>query len=154
MPPSASARTRLSSGPQVTWLGHATAVAELGETRVLFDPLLRARARAAGKVDAVLVTHSHVDHLNRWSLKAIDRDTHLVVPMGAKHIVADLGFREVGVYRRHGFRPAIDDFGAGYAGLNLLAEFQPSILKLDRRLIQDIGSSRPRQSIVRGVLSV
>ena len=58
------------------------------------------------------------------------------------------------VYRRHGFRPAIDDFGAGYAGLNLLAEFQPSIIKLDRKLIQDIGSSRPKQSIVRGVLSV
>lgn len=58
------------------------------------------------------------------------------------------------VYRRHGFRPAIDDFGAGYAGLNLLAEFQPSIIKLDRKLIQDIGASRPKQSIVRGVLSV
>lgn len=86
---------QLASGPTVTWLGHATAVAELGSTRVLFDPLLRSRARAAGKVDAVLVTHSHVDHLNRWSLKAIDRDAHLVVPMGAKHIVADLGFREV-----------------------------------------------------------
>jgi L-ascorbate metabolism protein UlaG (beta-lactamase superfamily) len=95
VPSPASERDRLPSGPQVTWLGHATAVAELGKTRVLFDPLFRSRARAAGKVDAVLVTHSHVDHLNRWSLKAIDRDTHLVVPMGAKHIVADLGFREV-----------------------------------------------------------
>lgn len=84
-----------SGGPTVTWLGHATAVADLGRARVLFDPLLRSRARAAGRVDAVLVTHSHVDHLNRWSLKAIDRDTHLVVPMGAKHVVADLGFREV-----------------------------------------------------------
>jgi L-ascorbate metabolism protein UlaG (beta-lactamase superfamily) len=61
---------------------------------VLFDPLLRARARAAGPVDVVLVTHSHVDHLNRWTLKAVDRDTHLVVPKGAKAIVADLGFRE------------------------------------------------------------
>ena len=71
-----------SGGPTVTWLGHATAVAELGPARVVFDPLLRSRARAAGKVDAVLITHSHVDHLNRWSLKAIDRDTHLVVPMG------------------------------------------------------------------------
>jgi L-ascorbate metabolism protein UlaG (beta-lactamase superfamily) len=79
----------------VTWLGHASAVAELGGTRVLFDPLIRGRARAAGKVDAVLVTHSHVDHLNRWTLKAVDRDTHLVVPKGAKPIVADLGFREV-----------------------------------------------------------
>ena len=82
-------------GPSVTWLGHATAVAELGGSRVIFDPLLRSRARAAGKVDAVLVTHSHVDHLNRWSLKAIDRDTHLVVPRGAKGVVADLGFRTV-----------------------------------------------------------
>jgi L-ascorbate metabolism protein UlaG (beta-lactamase superfamily) len=79
----------------VTWLGHATAVAELGGARVVFDPLLRSRARAAGRVDAVLVTHSHVDHLNRWSLKAIDRDCHLVVPMGARHVVADLGFRQV-----------------------------------------------------------
>ena len=79
----------------MTWLGHATAVADFGRARVVFDPLLRSRARRAGRVDAILVTHSHVDHLNRWSLKAIDRDTHLVVPRGAKHIVADLGFREV-----------------------------------------------------------
>ena len=82
-------------GPCVTWLGHATAVAQLGQARVLFDPLMRSRTRAAGKVDAVLVTHSHVDHLNRWSLKAVDRDTHLVVPKGAKDVVADLGFREL-----------------------------------------------------------
>lgn len=79
----------------MTWLGHATAVAELGQGRVVFDPLLPWRARRAGHVDAVLVTHSHVDHLNRWSLKAIDRDTHLVIPRGARHVVADLGFREV-----------------------------------------------------------
>ena len=79
----------------MTWLGHATAVADLGSARVVFDPLFRSRARAAGKVNAVLITHSHVDHLNRWTLKAIDRDTHLVVPRGAKHIVADLGFAQV-----------------------------------------------------------
>ncbi|HEY4056607.1 MAG TPA: MBL fold metallo-hydrolase [Kofleriaceae bacterium] len=87
--------SQLPDGPTVTWLGHATAVAQLGSSRFVFDPLFRSRARAAGRVDAILVTHSHVDHLNRWSLKAIDRDTHLVVPRGAKHIVADLGFREV-----------------------------------------------------------
>lgn len=83
------------AGPSVAWLGHATAVAELGRARVLFDPLLRSRARRAGKVDAVLITHSHVDHLNRWSLKALDRDTHLVVPRGARHVVADLGFAKL-----------------------------------------------------------
>jgi L-ascorbate metabolism protein UlaG (beta-lactamase superfamily) len=83
------------ASPDVTWLGHATAVAQLGDARILFDPLLRSRARRAGHVDVVLVTHSHVDHLNRWTLKAVDRDTHLVVPRGAGPIVADLGFREV-----------------------------------------------------------
>jgi L-ascorbate metabolism protein UlaG (beta-lactamase superfamily) len=84
-----------AGGPSVTWLGHASAVAQLGGSRVIFDPLLPWRARAAGRVDAILITHSHVDHLNRWSLKAIDRDTHLIVPRGCKHIVADLGFRQV-----------------------------------------------------------
>jgi L-ascorbate metabolism protein UlaG (beta-lactamase superfamily) len=79
----------------VTWLGHATAVVELGGRRVLFDPLFRSRARQAGPVDAVLVTHAHVDHLNRWTLKAIDRGAHLVVPLGAGRIVADLGFAKV-----------------------------------------------------------
>ncbi|RCL58475.1 MAG: EAL domain-containing protein, partial [Pseudomonas sp.] len=37
-------------------------------------------------------------------------------------------FRE---YQRIGFLTAIDDFGAGFAGLNLLADFQPDIIKLD-----------------------
>ena len=82
-------------GPGVTWLGHATALAEFQKARVVFDPLLPWRARAAGRVNAVLITHSHVDHLNRWSLKAIDRDTHLIVPMGCKDIVKDLGFRQL-----------------------------------------------------------
>lgn len=83
------------SSPAVTWLGHASALVELGERRVLLDPLGRARTRAAGAVDAVLITHSHVDHLNRWSLKAVDRAAHLIVPKGAKPVVADLGFAKV-----------------------------------------------------------
>ncbi|MEZ4360208.1 MAG: MBL fold metallo-hydrolase [Kofleriaceae bacterium] len=79
----------------MTWLGHATALAELGTARLLFDPFGRRRARAAGHVDAVLITHSHIDHLNRWSLKAVPRSAELVVPRGAAPIVADLGFSRV-----------------------------------------------------------
>lgn len=81
--------------PSVTWLGHATAVAALGGARVAFDPFLPWRARRAGRVDAILITHSHVDHLNRWSLRAFDRNTHLVVPRGCREVVADLGFAKV-----------------------------------------------------------
>ncbi|MDB5729208.1 MAG: hypothetical protein JWQ00_2413 [Noviherbaspirillum sp.] len=55
-------------------------------------------------------------------------------------------------YSRFGFMTAIDDFGAGYAGLNLLAEYQPHIVKLDMDLIRDIDRSVPKQAIVQGVI--
>lgn len=54
-------------------------------------------------------------------------------------------------YKAHGFLTAIDDFGAGFAGLNLLADFQPDIVKLDIGLVRHIDGSRPRQLIVRHV---
>ncbi|MDY7577647.1 EAL domain-containing protein [Herbaspirillum sp. RTI4] len=60
-------------------------------------------------------------------------------------------FRE---YQRFGFRTAIDDFGAGYAGLNLLAEYQPDILKIDMELIRDIDTSKTKQAIVKGIISI
>lgn len=57
-------------------------------------------------------------------------------------------------YRRQGFKTAFDDFGAGYAGLNLLAEFQPDIIKLDMALIRDIDQDNVRQTIVQGLLDI
>ena len=57
-------------------------------------------------------------------------------------------------YRRRGFKTAIDDFGAGYAGLNLLAEFQPDIIKLDMELVRQIDTNPVRRAIVQGILGV
>ncbi len=57
-------------------------------------------------------------------------------------------------YRRFGFSTAIDDFGAGYAGLNLLAEFQPDIVKIDMELVRDIDIKRPKQAIVTGIVAI
>ncbi len=57
-------------------------------------------------------------------------------------------------YRGHGFRAAIDDFGAGYAGLNLLAEYQPDLLKLDMSLLRGIDASPSRQAIVASVIEL
>lgn len=54
--------------------------------------------------------------------------------------------------RAAGIRLAIDDFGAGYAGLSLLAEFQPDKLKIDRTIVTRIHENGPRQAIVRSVL--
>ena len=58
------------------------------------------------------------------------------------------------VYRRHGFRNALDDFGAGFAGLNLLADLQPDILKLDMGLTRGIDGSATRRAIVAGAVSI
>lgn len=55
-------------------------------------------------------------------------------------------------YRKRGFLTAIDDFGAGFAGLNLLADFQPDVLKLDIALIRGIDTDRARRAIVGGVM--
>lgn len=57
-------------------------------------------------------------------------------------------------YQSIGFLTAIDDFGAGYSGLNLLAEFQPDLVKLDMALIRNIHQDKSRQAIVRGILLV
>lgn len=54
-------------------------------------------------------------------------------------------------YQRIGFLTAIDDFGAGFAGLNLLADFQPDIVKLDMALVRGIDTNKPRRAIVAGV---
>jgi EAL domain-containing protein (putative c-di-GMP-specific phosphodiesterase class I) len=59
--------------------------------------------------------------------------------------------RIIGAYRDAGFRTAIDDFGAGYAGLTLLARFQPDIVKLDMELARGIDTDPVRRSIVGGV---
>ncbi len=57
----------------------------------------------------------------------------------------------VETYRHHGFQTALDDFGAGFAGLSMLANFQPDVLKLDRALISRIDESPARQAILAGV---
>ncbi len=54
-------------------------------------------------------------------------------------------------YHRFGFHTAIDDFGAGYAGLNLLAEYQPDLIKIDMDLVRNIDQHAPRQVIVTGI---
>jgi EAL domain-containing protein (putative c-di-GMP-specific phosphodiesterase class I) len=53
-----------------------------------------------------------------------------------------------------GFMTAIDDFGAGYSGLKLLAEYQPHFIKLDRNLIGNIHRDLVKQRIFSGVLKI
>ena len=57
-------------------------------------------------------------------------------------------------YKRMGFLTALDDFGAGYAGLGLLARFQPDLIKLDMELIRGVDGSAARQAIISGIVGI
>ncbi|WP_033920034.1 EAL domain-containing protein [Sphingomonas sp. 37zxx] len=63
-----------------------------------------------------------------------------------KHIVE--------TYQKMGFATAIDDFGAGHAGLGLLAKFQTDIIKIDMELVRNLDASLPRRLILDGVVRI
>jgi EAL domain-containing protein (putative c-di-GMP-specific phosphodiesterase class I) len=50
-----------------------------------------------------------------------------------------------------GFQIAIDDLGAGYAGLTSFTQLEPEIVKLDMSLVRAVDSDTRRQSIVRSM---
>lgn len=52
-----------------------------------------------------------------------------------------------------GISVALDDFGAGYAGLSLLTQIQPDKIKIDRSIISNVHKSGPKQAIVHAILA-
>jgi EAL domain-containing protein (putative c-di-GMP-specific phosphodiesterase class I) len=58
------------------------------------------------------------------------------------------------VYRKLGFLTAFDDFGAGYAGLGVLSQLQPDLIKIDMTLLRNIHLSHAKQVIVAGIVSI
>jgi L-ascorbate metabolism protein UlaG (beta-lactamase superfamily) len=83
----------------ITWLGHATVLVEMSGARVLTDPLLRRRLAhltrrvpepdpaALERVDAVLVSHAHRDHLDRLSLRGLPTNVPVIGPPGTRRFV-------------------------------------------------------------------
>ncbi|MDB5597485.1 MAG: diguanylate phosphodiesterase [Hyphomicrobiales bacterium] len=54
-------------------------------------------------------------------------------------------------YREIGFKTAIDDFGAGYAGINLLAQFQPDLVKIDMALVRNIDTDPVKRTVLKHI---
>jgi EAL domain-containing protein (putative c-di-GMP-specific phosphodiesterase class I) len=71
-----------------------------------------------------------------------------------ERIDADHLRRIVASYRDMGFETAIDDFGAGHAGLGLLANLQTDVLKIDMELVRGIDTSLPRRLIITALLNL
>jgi EAL domain-containing protein (putative c-di-GMP-specific phosphodiesterase class I) len=59
--------------------------------------------------------------------------------------------RIIDSYRSMGFTTALDDFGNGYANLDLLTELEPDKLKIDRELVKGCDRDRRRQALLRAV---
>lgn len=95
--------------PRVTWIGHSSFLMTLGGSTALVDPVFSRRIGwtvtrhgAAGltpealpRVDALLVTHNHFDHLDAPSLRTIDRGTAVFAPRGLGRWFARRGFSNV-----------------------------------------------------------
>ena len=70
---------------------------------------------------------------------------------------ADCENQIINLFRRLktlGFQRAIDDFGSGYASLNLLSKVTADLLKIDRSLISDIESSERCQMILKKIVEI
>ncbi|EAR10853.1 EAL domain-containing protein [Reinekea blandensis] len=57
-------------------------------------------------------------------------------------------------YRAMGFTTAIDDFGAGYSGLNQLLDLKPDLIKLDRALVDGIDQNPDKKIVVKHLVAM
>lgn len=75
---------------------------------------------------------------------------NIVFEITERHSVQefDLFYRTLDHYRSQGFKVAVDDAGAGYAGLTTIAELQPEYIKLDKSLIDDIHKDPVKRALV------
>jgi L-ascorbate metabolism protein UlaG (beta-lactamase superfamily) len=81
---------------RITWIGHSTVLLELDGVRLLTDPVLRRRVlhlRRVGAdapeidpVDAVLISHSHYDHLDAASLERLEVARAIAPPTVAMRV--------------------------------------------------------------------
>jgi len=56
--------------------------------------------------------------------------------------------------RSLGYRIAIDDLGAGYAGLTSFAQLEPEVVKVDMSLVRGIDNSPVKQKLVRSIIAL
>jgi L-ascorbate metabolism protein UlaG (beta-lactamase superfamily) len=98
------------------WIGHATVLLRIGGKTVLTDPVLSHRVGislglATGgprrlvapalrlaqlpRIDLVLISHAHFDHLDRPTLARLPRSTPIVTAAHTRDLIDDLGFSDV-----------------------------------------------------------
>ncbi|KMO33736.1 diguanylate phosphodiesterase [Methylobacterium variabile] len=117
-----------------------------GDVRLSINFLPNAVYEPAACIRATLEAARRIGFSHQRIMFEFTENERMIDVAHVQRIVAD--------YRQRGFLTALDDFGAGYAGLGLLARFQPDLIKLDMELIRGIAGSPARQAIVAGVIGI
>jgi L-ascorbate metabolism protein UlaG (beta-lactamase superfamily) len=108
-------------------MGHSTVLVEVDGVRILTDPLLtprlahlrrRAPTPTVGPVDAVLISHVHMDHLHLASLRKSAPGAQLIVPEGAAPLVRRLPVRSIEEVR-HGATIRLREPAAGRSAVDV-----------------------------------
>jgi N-acyl-phosphatidylethanolamine-hydrolysing phospholipase D len=102
------------------WIGHATYLLNTGDVTVLTDPIFSKRASPVGwagperlippamsieqlpRIDAVIISHNHYDHLDLPSLKSLQKNNPsmlILVPQGDKALLDSEGLVNVSQFR-------------------------------------------------------
>lgn len=140
---------------------------ELAErTRRLFDVGRAIRARVAEDAkslttDALLFVNLHPSDLEDpelyWEntpLASMASRVVLEITERASITHMDGLVSKIRALRTLGYRVAIDDLGAGYAGLTTFAQVQPEFVKLDGSLVRGIEKDRARQVVVASMMDL
>jgi EAL domain-containing protein (putative c-di-GMP-specific phosphodiesterase class I) len=124
---------------------------ELG--RVVRDRV--AEAIRSSDQDVVFFVNLHSRDLLDESLMSRESALSRVAPRVVLEITERASLDEIGDVRERvtalrdfGFRLAVDDLGAGYAGLTTFASIEPDIVKIDMSLIREIDSNPVKRKIV------
>ncbi|MBI5545368.1 MAG: EAL domain-containing protein [Deltaproteobacteria bacterium] len=141
-------------------LGYAERIGQLAEV----GRHVRSRAAQAANqlaADRLLFVNVHPDELDDPDLLAKDAPLTAVAPRVVIELTerASLEGRDglparICELRRLGYRIAVDDVGAGYAGLATVASLEPEIVKLDRCLCQGIHAHRTQRRVVKALLDL
>jgi EAL domain-containing protein (putative c-di-GMP-specific phosphodiesterase class I) len=67
--------------------------------------------------------------------------------------IRDIGSR-VAQLRALGYRIAVDDLGAGYAGLTTFAQLEPEVVKVDMSLIRGLDQSPTKKKLLRSIVGL
>ncbi len=117
-----------------------------------------ARSASKARADALLFVNLHSVDLDDSELLSpssplAEIATRVVLEITERASlegVRDLGTK-VGKLRQLGFRIAVDDLGAGYAGLSSFSQLDPEFVKLDMSLIRGVDVSTRKRSVVRAM---